>query len=166
MIWMTKLLHLSAISVWAGGLLVMPFLLRQRSGLVDEPLHRLHRLVRTLYVSLLSPAAFVAIASGTALIFLQSTFFEWFSVKLLVVGILSALHVRAGLLVLAVFDRDGSISRGGALATTGATVAAVTAILVVVLWKPLIDVDDLAPGLFQPGGLAKILAPVTVWVTP
>jgi len=166
MIWMTKLLHLGAISVWAGGLLVMPFLFRQRSGLSDEPLHRLHRLVRTLYVSLLSPAAFVAIASGTALIFLQSTFIEWFSVKLLVVGILSALHVRAGLLVLAVFDPDGSISRGGALSMTAATVAAVTAILVVVLWKPLIDVDDLAPGLFQPGRLAEILAPVTAWVKP
>lgn len=166
MIWMTKLVHLGAISIWAGGLVVMPLLLRQRCGLSDEPLHRLHRLVRMLYIRLLSPAAFVAIASGTALIFLQSTFVEWFSLKLLVVGILSALHVRAGLLVLAVFDPDGNISRGGTLTLTATTVAAITAILLVVLWKPLIDAQELAPGLFQPGRLAEILARVTAWVTP
>jgi len=166
MIWMTKLVHLGAISIWAGGLVVMPCLLRQRRGLKGEPLHRLHRLVRTLYIGLLSPAAFLAIASGTALIFLQETFVEWFSVKLVVVGLLAALHVRAGLLVLAVFDPDGTFSRTGALSMTAATIATVTAVLVIVLWKPRIDALELATGLFQPGRLAELLAPVTAWVTP
>lgn len=165
LVWTGKLLHLTAISVW-GGLVVVPFLLRQRSGLVDEPLHRLHRLTRMLYIGILSPAAFVAIASGTALIFLQATFVEWFSVKLVLVGALSALHVRAGLLILSVFDTDGRISRAGALSMTGATLASVGGVLLVVLWKPPIDATALAPDLFRPGRLAEMLAPVTAWVIP
>jgi protoporphyrinogen IX oxidase len=166
MIWMTKLLHLSAISIWAGGLIVVPFLLWQRRGLVGEPLHRLHRLVRTLYIQIASPAAFVAIASGTALIFLQATFVEWFSVKLVLVGILAGLHVQAGLLVLRVFDADGQFSRGGALSMTGGTLATVAGVLLVVLWKPQVDAEALAPGLFSPGQLSELLAPVIAWVTP
>jgi len=166
MIWMTKLLHLGAISVWAGGLLVVPFLLWQRRGLAGEPLHRLHRLVRMLYVLILSPAAFVAIASGTLLIFLQATFVEWFSVKLVFVGILAALHVQAGLLILRVFDPEGRISGGGVVSLTAATLATVAAVVLVVLWKPRIDALALAPALFRPGRLAEILAPVTAWVTP
>ena len=82
MIWMMKLLHLTMIAIWSGGLVALPFLLFQRRSLTGEDLHRLHRLVRALYVSILSPAAFVAIASGTALVFLRGTFVEWFSIKL------------------------------------------------------------------------------------
>ncbi len=166
MIWISKLLHLVAISVWAGGLVVVPFLLWQRRGLMGEPLHRLHRMVRTLYVVILSPAAFVAIASGITLIFLQTTFVEWFSVKLVIVGILVALHVWAGLLILQVFDPGGQISRGGAVSMTVATLATVTGVLVIVLWKPQIDAVALAPDLFHPGRLAEILAPVSAWVRP
>lgn len=166
MIWMTTLLHLAAISIWAGGLVTIPFLLRQRRGLTGEPLHRLHGLVRTLYIRILSPAAFAAIATGTALIFLRSTLVEWFSVKLVVVGVLAALHVRAGLLVLRVFDPGERLSRGGAASLTAAMLVTVSAILVVVLWKPPIDATALAPDLFSPGALAEILAPVAATVTP
>lgn len=166
MIWMGKFLHLTMISIWAGGLVVVPYLLWQRHGLTGEPLHRLHRLVRTLYVTILSPAAFLAIASGIALIFLQATFVEWFSVKLVIVGILVALHVRAGLLILRVFDPGGRISRAAVMSLTAGTLAAVAGVLLVVLWKPQIDALALAPDLFRPGQLAVILAPVTAWVTP
>jgi len=166
MIWMTKFLHLAAISIWSGGLLAVPFLLRQRQGLTGEPLHRLHRLVRMLYVGILSPVAFFAIASGTALIFIQASFVEWFSVKLVFVGLLVALHVRLGLLILSVFDPGGRLSPAGAGMLTGATVAAIAAILLVVLWKPQIDAGDLAPGMFRPGALAEFLAPITAWVSP
>lgn len=166
MIWLTKLVHLTAISIWAGGLVVLPFLMVQRRGLTDAQLHRLHRMVRTLYVGILSPAAFAAIASGTALIFLQATFVEWFSIKLVMVGMLAALHVWAGLLILRVFDADGRIGRGTALSMTVATLGTVAGVLVVVLWKPGIDAMALAPGLFRPGRLGEILAPVTAWVMP
>lgn len=166
MIWMVKLVHLTTISIWAGGLVALPFLLFQRRALTGEPLHRLHRLARALYVSILSPAAFVAIASGTALIFLRGTFVEWFSIKLVVLGVLAALHVRAGLLILQVFDTDGVLGKAGAVLLTAATLAAVSGVLVLVLWKPQIDALALAPDLFRPGGLSEVLAPVIAWVQP
>jgi uncharacterized membrane protein len=166
MIWMVKLLHLTTISIWAGGLLALPYLLFQRRALSGEPLHRLHRLARALYVSILSPAAFVAIASGTALVFLRDTFVEWFSIKLVIVGVLAALHVRAGLLILRVFDADGRLGRGGATSLTVATLAAVSGVLVIVLWKPQIDALALAPDLFRPGGLSDFLVPTIAWVWP
>jgi len=166
MIWMAKLLHLTTVSIWMAGLVVVPFLLWQRTGLKDEPRHRLHRLVRTLYIHITSPAAFVAIASGTLLIFLQVTFVEWFSIKLVLVGILTALHVLAGLLILRVFAVGGMIGGGRVLSITAATLAAMLGVLLMVLWKPQIDALALAPTLFRPGRLAEILAPVTAWVTP
>jgi protoporphyrinogen IX oxidase len=166
MIWMVKLLHLSTIAIWVGGLVALPFLLMQRRGLRGEPLHRLHRLVRALYVAILSPAAFVAIASGTALVFLRDTFAEWFSLKLVVVGVLAVLHVQAGLLILRVFDADGAFSKAGAVVLTMATLAAVSGVLVIVLWKPQIDALAIAPDLFRPGGLSDMLAPVIAWVWP
>lgn len=166
MIWMMKLLHLTTISIWSGGLVAVPFLLRQRHGLTGEPLHRLHGLVRMLYVKILSPTAFVAIASGTALIFMQASFVEWFSLKLVFVGMLVALHVRLGLLILRVFDPGGRLSPAGAGMLTGGTVTAVVLVLLMVLWKPQIDAGALAPGLFRPGALAEFLAPITAWVSP
>ena len=82
-----KFVHLGAIALWSGGLIALPFLFWQRRAL--EPgldLDRLHRVTRFVYVELTSPAAFVAIGSGTALIFLQATFAEWFSLKMVLVG--------------------------------------------------------------------------------
>jgi protoporphyrinogen IX oxidase len=166
MIWITKLLHLTTVSIWAGGLVALPFLLFQRGTLTGEALHRLHRLARALYVGILSPAAFVAIASGTALVFLRETFVEWFSLKLLAVGVLTILHVHAGLLILRVFDADGQLGRGGALSLTLATLISVSGVLVVVLWKPQINALLIAPDLFRPGALSELLALAIAWVQP
>ncbi|MBB5423103.1 putative membrane protein [Paraburkholderia sp. JPY158] len=95
-----KFIHLAAIAIWSGGLLVLPYLFWQRRGLAaGTELDRLHRITRLVFVELTSPAAFVAIASGTALIFLQATFVEWFTAKMVFVGIMAMLHVLAGLVL-------------------------------------------------------------------
>jgi uncharacterized membrane protein len=96
-----KFVHLAAIALWSGGLIALPFLFWQRRALAPGlDLDRLHRVARLVYVELTSPAAFIAIGSGTALIFLQATFQEWFSLKMLLVGIMAMLHVLAGLVLL------------------------------------------------------------------
>ena len=61
-----------------------------------------------------SPAAFVAIGSGTALIFLQSTFREWFTLKMVLVGAMVMLHVVAGLVAVRVFAPTAASGRGPA----------------------------------------------------
>jgi putative membrane protein len=159
-IWLTKFVHLSAVALWLGGVLALPLLMVQRSGLEGESLQRLQRMVRFLYVALASPAAFIAIATGTALIFLRGTFVEWFSLKLVCVGALAALHALIGLRVLSVFEHEGQITKPPAVALTVAASAASLAILWLVLAKPDFDASALAGGLMTPGALGEALAPI------
>jgi protoporphyrinogen IX oxidase len=153
-----KFIHLGAIAIWSGGLIALPFLFGQRRGLTaTAELDRLHRITRLVYVELTSPAAFVAIASGTALIFLQATFVEWFSAKMVLVGIMAMLHVVAGLVMHQLFSPDGRFSRLSETALSIAYIVVIVAIIWVVLAKPHIDSTLFAPHLFEPGGLGRWL---------
>lgn len=153
-----KFIHLGAIAIWSGGLIVLPFLFWQRRTLTaGTELDRLHRITRLVYVELTSPAAFVAIASGTALIFLQATFVEWFSLKMVLVGIMAMLHVVAGLVLHQLFLPDGRFSRLSAIALSTAYVVVIIGIIWIVLAKPHLDSNLFAPHLFEPGGLARWL---------
>ena len=153
-----KFIHLGTIAIWSGGLIVLPFLFWQRRAIeVGPELDRLHRLTRFVYVGMTSPAAFVAIGSGTALIFLQATFLEWFSLKMVLVGIMVMLHVVAGLTLMHLFEPAGRFSRFSYVALTVAYLVLITAIIGVVLGKPHIDSNQFAQNLFAPGGLRQFL---------
>jgi len=158
-----KFLHVFAIAVWAGGLLCLPFLYRQRRRLKDEALHRLHNFTRFFYVRLVSPAAFVAIASGTVLIFVQATFTPWFSVKLALVGAMVIIHVTSGLMILRLFEPDQTYPRWRFAAATTATGCVVAAILVTVLGKPHWQATPWLAELFAPGALGAMLGGFTAW---
>jgi len=160
-VWIVKFIHLAGIAVWIAGLVAIPSLMFQRTGLEGDDLERLQRMVRFLYVALASPAAFAAIAAGAALLFLSGVFVEWFTLKLVLVGALAALHVLTGLRILKVFEAEGRIGAPAALTLTAADALAVLAILWVVLAKPEIDAVDLAGGRFAPGALGEALEP---WV--
>jgi putative membrane protein len=153
-----KFVHLAAIAIWSAGLIILPFLFWQRRALnLGGELDRLHRLTRFVYVGMASPAAFVAIASGTALIFLQATFQEWFSIKMLLVGGMAMLHVVAGLILMQLFLAEGRFSRGAYVALSTAYLVLITAIVYVALAKPHIDSNQFAVDLFKPGGLRQFL---------
>jgi protoporphyrinogen IX oxidase len=152
-----KFVHLAAIAIWSAGLIVLPFLFRQRRTLrMGAELDRLHRMTRFVYVGMASPAAFVAIASGTALIFLQATFLEWFSVKMVLVGAMAMLHVLAGLVLGRLFLADGHFGRASYVALSSAYVVLITAIIWIVLAKPHIDSNQFAVDLFRPGALGQL----------
>jgi len=152
-----KFLHLAAIAVWSGGLIALPFLFWQRRlfGPGSE-LDRLHRVTRLVYVELTSPAAFLAIFSGTVLIFLQTTFVEWFSIKMVFVGLMAMLHVVAGLVMHQLFSPTGRFGRFSFVALSVAYVVLIIAIIWVVLAKPQIDSNQFAARLFEPGGLSRL----------
>ncbi len=153
-----KFIHLAAIAIWSGGLLVLPFLFWQRRTLAPGgDLDRLHRITRMIYVELTSPAAFVAIASGTALIFLQATFTEWFTIKMVLVGLMAMLHVVAGLVLHQLFSPSGRFGRLSFVTLATSYAVLITAIVWVVLAKPHIDSNQFAKHLFEPGGLARML---------
>lgn len=152
-----KFIHLAAIAVWSAGLIVLPFMLQQRAALADGPeLDRLHRFTRLVFVGLTSPAAFVAISSGTALIFLQTTFVEWFSLKMVLVGLMTMLHVVAGLVMAHLYEPGGRFGSLSFVALTTGYIVLIVAILWLVLAKPDIDSNSFATKLFSPGGLQML----------
>lgn len=157
MIWL-KFLHFAAIAIWSAGLICLPGLYVQRAHVPDEPSkHRLQALVRFFYVVIISPAAFVAVGSGTALIFVREPFEAWFSLKLAFVGALVMIHIFTGLVIIRLFDDGRTYPVWRFAAATTLTVAVVGIILVVVLAKP--DLPNLIPEVLnQPGGLKRLAA--------
>lgn len=152
-----KFIHLATIVLWSGGLLVLPFLFWQRRGIPDGPeLDRLHRFTRFVFVAMASPAAVLAIGTGTALIFLQTTFLEWFSLKMVLVGLMVILHVTAALILAEVFHPAGRFGRFGYVTLTVSLMVVITAIIWVVLAKPDWDANLFAADLFTPGGLGHL----------
>jgi protoporphyrinogen IX oxidase len=158
MIVWVKAVHIVALTVWCAGLLVLPGLYAHRSRLRSrDAVHELHRFTRAVYINATSPAAFVAIAAGTALMFLRDVFSVWMALKLLAVGALVAIHVREGYLILYLFDPGHRYARWQQLLGTVATLGAIVAILWLVLAKPGFSLDDLPEWLRKPGGLQSLL---------
>lgn len=155
-VWL-KFLHIAAISLWSASLIGLPGLYVQRAHASDESsLHRLQRLIRFLYVSVMSPAAFVGIASGTGLIFLRETWAPWFSTKLVLVGIMATIHILTGLVIVHLFDEGQIYPVWRFIAVTAVTTIIVAAILFVVLAKP--DLPSLFPDeMGEPGGLNRLI---------
>jgi len=153
-----KSVHIAAMMVWCGGLLLLPSIYRQRDQLEDkESLHDLHRFTRALFINVTSPAAFVAVAAGTALIFMRDAFTVWMMFKLSAVGALVALHVRLGYVILHLFDPGSRYACWRQVASTTATLVVILTILWLVLAKPEIGLAGLPAWMREPGGLQSLL---------
>ena len=170
-----KFLHVGAIALWVGGLIGLPWLMAQRDGIRRRggrnALHRLHAMARTLHIGLVSPAAVVAIVSGTALIFPRETYAPWFTAKLGFVVLLGAGHVLCARTMVRLFADDpieeepeGNVDPrrlrlrpGRAVLLNGLIGVGAVGVLLVVLMKPPLDFSGIAPGLFQPGALGARL---------
>ena len=157
-----KAVHISALSIWCAGLIVLPTLYAQKSQVHSRSgFYLLHRLTRSIFIKATSPAAFVAIASGTALIFVRNVFTDWMLLKLALVGLLVMIHVWSGHMVVHMFESRRTYSPARQLLATSATLIVVTAILVLVLAKPSLQLHS-QPSWLAPGGLqsfVKIMRP-------
>jgi putative membrane protein len=159
-IWL-KFAHVGSIALWAGGLVCLPILYVQRRGLKDGALHRLHNFTRLFYIALVSPAAFVAIGSGTALILLQGTYENWFSAKLFAVAIMTGIHIFSGLTILKLFEPDKSYPLWRMVLVIALTLLVVLAILSLVLGKPRLEWPEFFTSHFAPGRLREIASDLT-----
>ena len=74
-----------------------------------------------MFIAITSPAAFVAVIAGTALIFLRDVFTVWMVLKLVAVGALVALHVRQGYRAAAPVRAGPAYARWRQIAATVAT---------------------------------------------
>jgi putative membrane protein len=151
-----KFVHISGLTLWCAGLLVLPVLFRQRRrGDSGHSLWRLQRFARAVFIRLVSPAAFLAIGTGTALIFTREVFTVWFALKLVAVGVLVGLHVRAGYLVVEVYKPTGTFPLWRQAAMQSTASVAMLAVLYLVLAKPDLDFDVLPDWFHEPGGLSS-----------
>lgn len=164
MIALLKAVHIAAIAVWSAGLLALPSLYIQRRHVrSDDELHRLQEMVRFAYIAIVSPFAFVAVASGIALIFAREVFAPWFAAKLALVAVMTFVHVLTGLVVIRLFRKGERYPGWRFVTVTLATGAIVTGILWLVLAKPQMPA---APDLFRPGALPDLVARINPWATP
>lgn len=159
-VWL-KFFHVASIALWSAGLIALPFLYRERPGLRDGELYRLHSFTRAFYIRFVSPGAFVAIGTGTALILLQETYANWFSAKLLAVAAMTGIHIFSGLAILRIFERTGRFHTERFFVMLPATIAVVTAILVLVLGKPELQWPEPLTQLLAPGALREIASSLT-----
>jgi uncharacterized membrane protein len=158
-VWL-KVIHVIGIAVWSAGLIALPFLYRQRGGLSGGRLFRLHVFTRSFYVAIVSPAAFAAVGSGTALILMQGTYENWFSAKLVGVAAMTGLHIFSGLLILRLFEPEQAYAQWRLLVMVTLTVLVVSAILVLVLAKPDIEWPGALDSFFAPGALSELVLPI------
>ena len=91
-----KAIHIMALLLWTAGLLSLPLMLaRHEEGEHQFRYARIRKFTHYSYTRLVTPAAVIAIAAGTPLIFLRGMFVPWLFAKLALVAMLVA--ARRGL---------------------------------------------------------------------
>jgi protoporphyrinogen IX oxidase len=135
-----KALHIAAFAVWAGGLIALPAMLRRDSELPDRAtVVRLHHFSRFTYDALVSPAAVIAIATGTALIFSYVTIGDWLFLKMMAVAGMGAVHMMIGRVLDQLEAPDARPTRWKRFALTAGAVVFVGLTFWFVLARPVID---------------------------
>lgn len=96
-----KLFHFIALIVWCGALLYLPALIAAGTRMTDALFYRDHaHLTRMVFTLVATPAALLAIGSGTALFVRESVFQPWLILKLTVVAGMVLCHALCGVLIL------------------------------------------------------------------
>lgn len=96
-----KLLHFAALLGWCGTLLYLPALIAAGTQRSDTLFYRDHaHLTRMVFTLISTPAALLAIVSGTALFLRDDLFAGWLLMKLTVVTGLTLCHALCGVMVL------------------------------------------------------------------
>lgn len=140
-----KTLHLATLLVWCAGLLALPLTLRWHDPDSSPARHgRLLDITRGTYIWLATPAAVIAIGSGTGLMFARGVFEPWMFAKLVVVALLVVVHVRVGLAVEKLKETPALAPTPGPWWLTLGAALAMCGVLLLVLAKPAAPAD-LAP---------------------
>lgn len=133
-------LHITALLCWCGALLYLPALVVASHGpggsdLALRPRHL--SLPRVVYCGVATPTALVAIIAGTLVFYHYQIFDLWLILKLILVTVLVALHLLAGLLIARAEQRWRRHFKGYCYGMALLILATITAIVWLVLAKPL-----------------------------
>lgn len=132
-----KALHLIALSIWCGGLLVLPMMLSMHEPAVSQHDYRIIRHSTHLtYTMIVTPAAVIAVIAGTWLIFLRQAFVPWLFAKLAIVAALLVLHAWIGRSIVRIAEEPGRHTPPNPYLPGAGVLACSVAILLLVLGKP------------------------------
>lgn len=158
MIALTKAVHVAGLSVWCAGLIALPILLQiqGRSPLVQtQPGFAAFRLLsHRVYTRLVTPAAVIAIASGTGLILLEGLREIWLMAKLGTVAGMVLIHAWFGHLISRTGEGAGHYRPPSPLPALAALLGLMSLTLWLVLAKPDLSPlgEQLPEWLLQPRG--------------
>lgn len=145
--------HIAGIVLWSAGLIALPLLLAQhRPGHGQDDYTRIRHFTHYGYTHLVTPAAVVAVAAGTALLFLRDVFVPWMFAKLVLVGGMVALHAWIGDLVVRMGEHVNRRQPPPVIVLLAPAMVLITGILLLVLAKPRFDVHILPEWLLTPRG--------------
>jgi putative membrane protein len=139
------LLHIAALMLWCATLLYLPALIaciHTEQIEIVEPAHKYGSVARFVFTFVATPAALVAIMSGTLVFLFNRTVEVWLVAKLTLVTGLVITHALAGLLLLHTQDRSSKPVRRWCRMLGCTAGALMVSIIWVVLAKP-------APGVLQ-----------------
>jgi protoporphyrinogen IX oxidase len=136
MAWL-KALHIVSLLIWSASLFYLPGLFALHPETRDpDAFRRLRAMTRITYVAIASPAAVLAVASGTALIPFILPFGAWLIVKLTVVSLMVLFHIYCGYAVAWLHDTPAHASPRRHLSLCVAPVVLIPTVLWLVLGKP------------------------------
>lgn len=154
-----KFIHLAAMLCWCAGLIALPLLLslyggawrRDRGGTQVQARYAEFRLITHYgYICFVTPAAVIAIASGTGLIFAAWVFDLWFAAKLALVSGMALVHAWIGHVILMSAEQRGTAKLPSPLFALGMALPLIMGVLWLVLAKPdLSGLADWMPDFMQ-----------------
>jgi len=146
-----KAIHAATLAVWCAGLFALPLLLARHDASVGQADYtRIRHASHYSYTFVVTPAAVLAIASGTALVFLREAFVLWMFAKLVFVALLVAFHVWIGHVLVAVAETEGTHTPPKPTVPLLILMVPVVVILALVLGKPDLGWISMPDWLSQP----------------
>lgn len=132
-----KFAHIAGLSVWVAALIALPLLLHVHGGARQQREFIEFRLVTHLgYIAFATPAALIAIAAGTALIFLAGVYEPWLLLKLAFVAGMVLVHAWFGHLIQRSGEERRSEWRRQPLTGLALALPLIAAVLALALAKP------------------------------
>jgi protoporphyrinogen IX oxidase len=148
-----KALHVAMLAVWCAGLFALPLMLARHDPAIGQADYaRIRRASHYGYTLVVTPAAVLAIASGTVLIYLRWAFVPWLYAKLVMVALLVAFHAWVGHTLVHVAETEGNHVPPGPAWPTAILSTLILSILTLVLLKPELGEIPLPSWLLEPQG--------------
>ncbi|PZQ80191.1 MAG: hypothetical protein DI549_17800 [Ancylobacter novellus] len=168
MIAVLKAVHIAALSLWCAGLVALPIVLqlygRREEVRTQAGFSEFRLLVHAAYTRIVTPAAILAIAAGTALIFAAGVTDTWLMAKLVAVVGMVLVHAWLGHLNVQASEGRGSYQMPPVLLALPAGLLCMGAVFYLVLAKPDFQplIEALPQSLTAPQGrpLPSALVPI------